>query len=161
MKKAIIISAVAALIAITGCSNQKNTTPNSVSSKPVKMEIIRKSDLTKENENLPVVEYHAPAPVPGQVKPFKKSFVTAPPMIPHSVEGMVPIKVGKNMCLNCHMPQNAKALGVTPIPKSHFKSDGRLSGRRYFCTTCHTPQAKVPLAVKNKFESLKSKAGVQ
>jgi len=161
MKKAIIISAVAALIAFTGCSKQANSANNTVSNKTVEVTGIRKSDLNAGSENLPVVEYHAPAPVPGQVKPFKKSFVTAPPMIPHSVEGMVPIKVGKNMCLNCHMPQNAKALGVTPIPKSHFKSDGRLSGRRYFCTTCHTPQAKVPLAVKNKFESLKSKAGVQ
>ena len=161
MKKAIVISAVAALIAFTGCSKQANTANNTVSNKTVEVTGIRKSDLNAGSENLPVVEYHAPAPVPGQVKPFKKSFVTAPPMIPHSVEGMVPIKVGKNMCLNCHMPQNAKALGVTPIPKSHFKSDGRLSGRRYFCTTCHTPQAKVPLAVKNKFESLKSKAGVQ
>jgi len=161
MKKAIVISAVAALIAFTGCSKQANTANNTVSNKTVEVTGIRKSDLNAGSENLPVVEYHAPAPIPGKVKPFKKSFVTAPPMIPHSVQGMVPIKVGKNMCLNCHMPQNAKALGVTPIPKSHFKSDGRLSGRRYFCTTCHTPQAKVPLAVKNKFESLKSKAGVQ
>ena len=161
MKKAIVISAVAALIAFTGCSKQANTANNTVSNKTVEVTGIRKSDLNAGSENLPVVEYHAPAPVPGQVKPFEKSFSDAPPMIPHSVDGMVPIKVGKNMCLNCHMPQNAKALGVTPIPKSHFKSDGRLSGRRYFCTTCHTPQAKVPLAVKNKFESLKSKAGVQ
>ena len=156
MKKAIIISAVAALIAFTGCSKQANNANNTVSNKSVEVTGIRKSDLNAGSENLPIVEYHAPAPIPGKVKPFKKSFVTAPPMIPHSVQGMVPIKVGKNMCLNCHMPQNAKALGVTPIPKSHFKPDGRLAGSRYFCTTCHTPQAKLDPVVENKFESLKN-----
>jgi cytochrome c-type protein NapB len=168
MKKAIVISAVAALIAFTGCSKQANTANNTVSNKTVEVTGIRKSDLNAGSENLPVVEYHAPAPIPGKVKPFKKSFVTAPPMIPHSVQGMVPIKVGKNMCLNCHLPQNAKALGVTPMPEDHFvdnfeggKKVRRVAGSRYFCTTCHVPQAKIPLAVENKFESLKSKAGVQ
>jgi cytochrome c-type protein NapB len=83
-------------------------------------------------------------------------------MIPHSVQGMVPIKVGKNMCLNCHMPSNAKALGVTPIPQDHFvdnfagdKKEPKIAGSRYFCTTCHTPQAKLDPVVENKFESLR------
>jgi len=167
MKKALLISAAAALIALTGCSQQANST-NKVSNKTVEVTGIRKTDLNAGSENLPVVEYHAPAPIPGKVKPFKKSFVTAPPMIPHSVEGMVPITAKNNMCLNCHLPQNAKALGVTPMPEDHFidnfeggKKVKRVAGSRWFCTTCHTPQAKIPVAVENKFESLKNKAGIQ
>ena len=166
MKKIALISAAAALIVFSGCSQQQSA--NKVSNKTVQVTGIRKSDLNAGSENLPVVKYNAPAPIPGQVKPYEKSFVTAPPMIPHSVDGMVPIKAGKNMCLNCHLPQNAKALGVTPIPESHFidnfkggKKIKKLAGSRYFCTTCHTPQANVPVAVENKFESLKSQAGVK
>jgi len=167
MKKVVLISAAAALIALTGCSQQANGT-DKVSNKTVEITGIRKTDLNAGSENLPVVEYHAPAPIPGKVKTFKKSFVTAPPMIPHSVEGMLPITKDKNMCLNCHMPENAKALGVTPMPEDHFidnfeggKKIKRVAGSRWFCTTCHTPQANIPVAVENKFESLKSKAGIQ
>ncbi len=165
MKKLALISAAAALIIFTGC-NQKQTNANTISNQKVEVTGIRKATLDKGSQNLPVVEYHSQAPVPGKVKPFKKSFVTAPPMIPHSIKGMTPITVKNNMCLNCHMPQNAKALGVTPMPKDHFvdnfeggKHIQRVAGSRYFCTTCHAPQAKLNPAVENKFESLKANAG--
>lgn len=166
MKKLLLISSIAAVFVLAGCTNN-NAQTNSVSSKTVEVTGIRKSDLNAGSENLPVVEYHAPAPVPGKVKGFKKSFVTAPPMIPHSIKGMVPIKAGKNMCLSCHMPQQAKALGVPPMPKDHFvdnfegdKVKPKVAGSRYFCTTCHAPQAKVDPVVENKFESLKAKQGL-
>jgi len=164
MKKIALISAVAALFVVTGCNQTQNT--NNVSNQKVEVTGIRKASLDKGSQNLPVVEYHSQAPVPGQVKPFKKSFVTAPPMIPHSIKGMVPITVKNNMCLNCHMPNTAKALGVTPMPEDHFvdnfeggKHIRRVAGSRYFCTTCHAPQAKLDPAVENKFETLKSNAG--
>ncbi|NPA11167.1 MAG: nitrate reductase cytochrome c-type subunit; periplasmic nitrate reductase electron transfer subunit [Epsilonproteobacteria bacterium] len=162
MKKLLMISSVVAL-ALVGCSNTTSSSTNSVSNKTVKVTGIRQSSLNAGSENLPSLEYHAPAPTPGQVKPFKKSFVTAPPMIPHSVNGMVPIKVGKNQCLMCHMPSTAKSMGITPMPKDHFidnfegdKKLPKVAGSRYFCTTCHTPQAKVDPVVENKFESLKT-----
>jgi len=163
MKKIALISASLALILFSGCTSTKNNT-NKVSSQPVEITGVRKSDLNAGSENLPVIEYHSQAPIPGKVKSFEKSFPDAPPMIPHSVAGMVPIKVGKNMCLNCHMPQTAKALGVTPMPEDHFvdnfegdKKVRRVAGSRYFCTTCHTPQAKLDPVIENKFESLKNK----
>jgi len=162
MKKLALISATAALIFFSGCNTANNT--NKVSNKTVEVTGIRKSNLNAGSENLPVIKYHSQAPVPGKVRPFEKSFVTAPPMIPHSVTGMVPIKVRSNMCLNCHLPQNAKALGVTPMPKDHFvdnfeggKHRKRVVGSRYFCTTCHTPQAKLNPVIQNKFNALKNR----
>jgi len=164
MKKIALISAAAVLVLLTGCN--QSTTADSVSNKKVEVTGIRKASLDKGSQNLPVVTYNSQAPIPGKVKSFKKSFVTAPPMIPHSVKGMVPITVKNNMCLNCHMPQNAKALGVTPMPKDHFvdnfeggKHIQRVAGSRYFCTTCHAPQANLNPVVENKFENIKANAG--
>ena len=169
MKKIAIISAAAALFLLTGCnqSTQSTTTTKNSVSNPVEVTGIRKESLDKGSQNLPEITYTSQAPIPGQVKPFKKSYVTAPPMIPHSIKGMTPITVKNNMCLNCHLPQNAKALGVTPMPKDHFvdnfeggKLKRRVAGSRFFCTTCHAPQAKLNPVVENKFESLKSNAGL-
>ena len=60
------------------------------------------------------------APAPGQAKKFARSYVNAPPLIPHSVEGLLPITIKNNQCLGCHMPDVAKGVGATPIPPSHF-----------------------------------------
>jgi len=166
MKKLLIISGIAVSFLLAGCTTN-NTSKNAVSNKTVPVTGIRKSDLTKGSENLPVIQYHDAAPMPGKVKGFKKSFVTAPPMIPHSIKGMVPIKVGKNACLSCHMPQQAKALGVPPMPKDHFvdnfegdKVKPKVAGSRYFCTTCHAPQAKLDPVIENKFEQMKANKGL-
>ena len=166
MKKLALISIAASVMILTGC-NQSNTSTNSVS-KSVEVTGIRKASLDKDSQNLPEIQYTSQAPIPGKVKPFKKSYFTAPPMIPHSIAGMTPITVKNNMCLNCHLPQNAKALHVTPMPKDHFvdnfeggKYVRRVAGSRYFCTTCHAPQAKLNPVVENKFESLKESAGIQ
>ncbi len=166
MKKIALISAAAALLLFTGCNQSAST--NKVSNKKVEVTGIRKATLDKGSQNLPVVTYTSQAPIPGKVKPFQKSYVTAPPMIPHSIAGMTPITVKNNMCLNCHMPQNAKALGVTPMPKDHFvdnfeggKHVQRVAGSRYFCTTCHAPQANLNPVVENKFESMKANAGLK
>jgi cytochrome c-type protein NapB len=41
-------------------------------------------------------------------------------MIPHSVEGLLPITKMNNQCLGCHLPEVAPAVGSTPIPATHF-----------------------------------------
>jgi cytochrome c-type protein NapB len=71
-----------------------------------------------EGVALPEVKYDRPAP--GSAPKFERAFVNAPPMIPHSVEGFLPITKGNNACLGCHMPEAAKAAGATAIPPSHF-----------------------------------------
>ena len=81
---------------------------------------LRQTDLySEEGETTPVkTDYSRPAP--GQSTRFERAYVNAPPMIPHSVEGLLPIKQNNNQCIGCHMPESAKAMGATPIPTSHF-----------------------------------------
>jgi len=71
-----------------------------------------------EEVDLPEVKYEAPAP--GSGVRYERAFVNAPPMIPHSVEGLLPITKASNACLSCHMPEVAEAAKATPIPPSHF-----------------------------------------
>jgi cytochrome c-type protein NapB len=156
MKKLLISSAAVALLFV-GCNQNPS---NGVKNQTVKVTGIREAGLEKGSQNLANIEYTKQAPIPGQVKVFKKSFVTAPPIIPHSVTGMVPIKMGQNQCIGCHTPQAAKGMGITAIPASHFKSafsheKGKLAGSRYNCTQCHAPQATLDPVIENRFKSLK------
>ena len=73
--------------------------------------------------------------------------------------GLIPITADNNMCVTCHMPEVAKDVGATPIPKSHLYSirnkkdlEGKLSDDRFNCTTCHVPQANVETKFKNNFK---------
>jgi cytochrome c-type protein NapB len=156
MKKLLISSAILAGFLFAGC--QQTATNN----KPVKVTGIREANLNADSQNLPDLKLNTTQAIPGKVKAQPASFSDAPPMIPHSVEGMVPITKANNMCLNCHTPANAKAMKVTAIPASHFednfkngKKSGKLAGSRYNCTLCHAPQAMVDPVIENKFESLR------
>ena len=81
---------------------------------------LRQTNLYKEGSETEGVQADFSRPAPGQSTKFERAYVNAPPMIPHSVEGLLPIKQGNNQCLGCHMPESAKAMGATPIPVSHF-----------------------------------------
>lgn len=56
----------------------------------------------------------------GDSQLIERAFENAPPMIPHDVEGMLPITINNNACTGCHMPGVAESLNATPLPKSHF-----------------------------------------
>jgi len=80
---------------------------------------LRKADLYTEDTVSPnAADFDRPAP--GASTKFERAYVNAPPMIPHSVEGLLPITQNNNQCIGCHMPEAAKTMGATPIPKSHF-----------------------------------------
>jgi len=81
---------------------------------------LRKDSLyTEDNKELPAItDYDRPAP--GTSTRFERAYVNAPPMIPHSVDGLLPITKNNNQCIGCHMPEAAKGMGATPIPVSHF-----------------------------------------
>ena len=80
---------------------------------------LRKSDLYSEDSTKPQkVAYTKSAP--GESKRFDRAFENAPPMIPHSVDGLLPITKNNNACLGCHMPDVAPSMGATPIPPTHF-----------------------------------------
>ena len=81
---------------------------------------LRKTDLYTEATDTKPVKTDYSRPAPGQSTKFERAYVNAPPMIPHSVDGLLPITANNNQCLGCHMPAVAKAMGATPIPPSHF-----------------------------------------
>lgn len=82
---------------------------------------LRKTDLYGEDDTTGVkTDYKREAPGSG-IK-FERAFVNAPPMIPHDIEGMLPITINDNQCVGCHMPEVASSMGATPIPGSHFTS---------------------------------------
>ena len=56
----------------------------------------------------------------GSGHKIARAFQDAPPMIPHDVDGMVPITIKDNQCTSCHMPAVAASMNATPLPVSHF-----------------------------------------
>jgi len=140
---------------------------------------LRKTDLyseTKTHGNK--ADYDRPAP--GSSTKFERAFKDAPPMIPHSVEGLLPITKMNNQCLGCHLPEVASSVGSTAIPATHFTNyrpkvlkEGKELGKdlanssdiklakaeksdtlhqgRFNCTQCHAPQSKMETAVANTF----------
>jgi len=81
---------------------------------------LRKTDLYTEAGDTEGVQADFSRPAPGESTKFERAFVNAPPMVPHSVEGLLPITQSNNQCLGCHMPEVAPAVNATPIPVSHF-----------------------------------------
>jgi len=119
---------------------------------------IRKEPLYDESSEVPV---HG-EPIkkePGESAKIERSFENSPPMIPHDITGMLPIAQTENMCMGCHMPDEAAGSGATPIPRSHLVNldtgkdlGGKLDGSRYNCMQCHVIQTTLTPAVKNLFK---------
>ena len=95
---------------------------------------------------------------PGSSKRVPASYYTAPPMISHTTEGMVPITREANLCKDCHV--NPDLIGQKidkgvpiPAPASHYVDvkKGELYMGRYNCTQCHAPQATVKPLVESVF----------
>jgi cytochrome c-type protein NapB len=135
--------------------------PNQAKSEITPEEIgIRQAPVEEEDTAPPAIidpEY-APKPPPGTSKKYKRAYENAPPQIPHSTEGLLPITKENNACLGCHMPEVAKAVKATPIPPTHFinfrtgQKLNHLYQGRYNCTQCHAPQLDVQPVVKNTFK---------
>jgi len=112
---------------------------------------------------------------PGDSETLNRSFENAPPLIPHTTEGFLPIKIENNICLSCHMPDKVKETGAVAIPKMHFtnlrpalkevngkyefangdtlvREEKELLNNAYFnCNQCHVPQANISVDIKNLF----------
>jgi cytochrome c-type protein NapB len=167
MKRQLLLSLASFFLVVVsiyfvGCASTYEGTQSSKQEKAIsdKELGLRKTDVTEEKSvNLPPVKYTEEAPGSGKLLPT--SYPTAPPQIPHSVEGFVPITKDNNSCLGCHAPDVAKDMGAVPIPESHYidpitgKKLDHLAGARYMCTTCHTPQANAKPLVQNTFKPAK------
>lgn len=104
--------------------------------------------------------FQYPTTNPSAAVALPRAYNGAPPMVPHKIDGFLPVTSKKNMCLTCHnepdMIGKAKSKGdPTPMPASHYsKADNgslTFSDTRYVCVQCHTPQADVKDLVGNTF----------
>ena len=111
IKKGILSVIAVSCLTISAYAADKVITPESLS--------LRKTNIMEQGKTLPV-DAKFDAAAPGAAKTIERSYQNAPPLIPHSVEGLLPIKKDSNQCLSCHMPDVAKGVGATPIPVSHF-----------------------------------------
>jgi cytochrome c-type protein NapB len=116
----ITLALVASTLLLVGCN--ENAAP--AKSKVVEPTVsatslgLRKSTLFNEDIKPHATNYSDS--YTGSGHKIERAFQDAPPMIPHDVTGLIPIKIGDNQCLNCHMPDVASSMGATPIPPSHF-----------------------------------------
>lgn len=165
MKK-IILSAISIslVLGLNACANNGGASNVGKAETASSNVVVTEEDLGLRKENLYTEKGIAPVkadftkPAPGMSKKFQRSYENAPPLIPHSVDGLLPITKNNNACLGCHMPNVAKSMGATPIPKTHFmdfrsqKRLNHLAQQRFNCSQCHVPQANVKPLVKNTFK---------
>ena len=119
---------------------------------------IRKAPLSDEKDvRLEHGDYSQDSP--GSSKKIERSFENSPPMISHDITGMLPISIEGNLCMGCHMPEEAVRSGATPIPRSHLMKlakhedlHGHLDHERFNCMECHVPQVQGPIPVDNTFK---------
>ena len=138
---------------------QKNKSKLADSKEAKDLNILRSANDVMDEEEVKLADINWTKPAAGEAQRYERSFENAPPMIPHDLEGLIPITADNNMCVTCHMPEVTKDVGATAIPKSHLYSirnkkdlDGKLSDDRFNCTTCHVPQANVEAKFKNNFK---------
>lgn len=109
---------------------------------------LRTADVLEASEVPPIEPVTAE---PGEAALPARPYPSSPPVIPHSVDGLLPITAEDNACIGCHDPGAAADSGATPIPESH-RPGGKLDGHRYLCVFCHAPQTKAAPLVENRFK---------
>jgi len=134
----ITIGLVAATLLFVGCNESATPATNDGVGKTVTEESLglRKTDLYSETTETFGDKARYNTAAAGTSKKIKRAFQDAPPMVPHDVEGMLPITIKDNQCIACHDPMVAADMGATPYPSSHMTnfraataiaSDGRIS----------------------------------
>ena len=178
----ITIGLAAVALLFVGCNDASKAAPTKEVKAPKTVTEeslgLRKTDLYSETVETEGDATHYSKSVAGSGHKIARAFQDAPPMIPHDVEGMVPITINDNQCVACHDPMVAKDMGATPYPSSHMKNfrpasvaqsgantssaslanisikdEHKLVGARFNCTQCHASQADAP-APKNNFEAV-------
>lgn len=132
------------------------------------------ADVKSEETNLKEKALYGEA-IPGSAEKIDRSFENAPPMIPHTTDGFLPIKMESNICLTCHLPEVAVTVGAIEVPETHFTSlrpkmievdgvlkfenegeiyieeTGELNASYFNCSQCHAPQTNVTIDIENLF----------
>jgi len=150
-KKTLIAITVLAAFIITGCTvSNSNVNEESLG--------LRHTDLYSESSTVPDATSYSKVAA-GESKVIERAFENAPPMIPHDIEGMLPITINNNTCLGCHEPSVAAMVNATAVPKSHMFNMRKqimltsVSPARYNCSQCHAPQSNNKLVYGNEFQA--------
>ena len=97
---------------------------------------------------------------PGEKGVRPRAYPGAPPVVPHGVQGFLPITPKENACLACHGEAKVKKAGEpTPLPVSHYTdytrrppvASEKMSGARWVCVSCHVAQTDARPLVGNRF----------
>jgi nitrate reductase (cytochrome), electron transfer subunit len=101
----------AATLLVINCSASKTVSEESLG--------LRTTNIYSEDTTTSDKTQYGTKPAGASTK-IDRAFENAPPMIPHDIEGMLPITIDNNQCTMCHDPAVAVSMGATPIPKTHF-----------------------------------------
>lgn len=155
MRKSVLIGAVLAAMSLT-------LPVQAVQDQAIPDDAIGLSKTSVYDVPTPDVVEYGSADAGTVGKRAERSYMTAPPMIPHTTKDMVPITLEMNLCRDCHVQPGLIGQKLTkgtpvPAPVSHYVDvkAGELYMGRYNCTQCHAPQAKVNVLVKSTFKKAK------
>ncbi|MEA3554755.1 MAG: nitrate reductase cytochrome c-type subunit [Campylobacterota bacterium] len=149
--------AVASSILLTGCNDSTEAAKPDVAKATITEASLglRKTDLYSETAETVGEETNYGKATAGTSETITRAFQDAPPMIPHDVDGMLPITIKDNQCKDCHMPGVAESMGALPYPVSHMMnfrpdtaiaSDGRISlNGKAIDNTSDTKQADISI----------------
>ena len=160
--KFLFISALLAVITVAGCKTTGGTGGDQASVGPLDQTSVGIGQDAIFSEALPS-SFDYPDTKAGKSDLIAKSYHTAPPMVPHTLEEYLPITMEDNECMDCH--DWYKKIGDTyvkgkrkyPMPESHyggFAGKGvkdEVSGARYTCVQCHAAVSNAKPLVENTF----------
>jgi len=166
-----LVFAIALSTAIISCSDQK------VEDQKVH-EVSDGNELLTEDGGIADMATYPTTPE-NESEGMMRSFENAPPLIPHTIDGMYQLTAKENQCIMCHYPEKTEVSKATPMPQTHFtnfrpeivETDGvyevqaeenevvavstgnKINEAMFNCNQCHVPQAKVDLEVENLFQA--------
>ncbi len=150
MKKNVVGLTLATLIAaVVGCSTTLA---------PLSM----RGDAIDSPDRAPEAKtYATKTPGVGEQKLISRTFLTQPPLVPHSIEKYVPLTAEDNSCLECHVNDELRGQKMPKMSQSHFSrtlkdSDGSpaVEMSRFQCDSCHVPQVDAKPLVENRFSGV-------
>ena len=176
LAKLTLTIATAATVLVVGCTASKTVSEESLG--------LRTTNLYTESTTTGDKAMYSKT-VAGSSTKIERAFENAPPMVPHDVEGMLPITIDNNQCKTCHVDSAPYDTTIPAVPKSHYTDfrpataldkngkitkEGKmvvntsdfktvakplemLSGTRFNCSQCHTPQSDSKMVPMNNFES--------
>ena len=155
-----VLVSVISLGLLISCAQTKSQTKTTAKTVYTEEDLgLRHETLYDEDTTVPV-HGETTTKEPGESTKFERSFENSPPLIAHDITDMLPLEgEGDNICMGCHMPEEAVSSGATPLSSSHLIDlntgeylRGKLDGSRYNCLQCHVVQNILTPAVANIFK---------